>query len=228
MNIIKLIVKNSFRHKLRTLLTITGVAIAILSFGLLRTVVSAWYAGVEASSANRLVTRNAISLVFPLPLSYKEKIRQVDGVKQVSLGNWFGGIYIEEKNFFANFAMEAETLLDLYPEYIISPEQKAAFLHDRKACLVGEKTVLKYGWKIGDIITLKGTIFPGSWEFVLRGIYKGSNKNIDETQFFFHWDYLNETLKKTIPRRADQVGFYMIGLSDANRAAEVSLSVDSL
>ncbi|MBI5739680.1 MAG: ABC transporter permease [Nitrospirae bacterium] len=223
---LKLIFKNAFRHKLRTCLTILSVAVAILSFGLLRTVVRAWYVGVEASSASRLVTRNSISLVFPLPLSYREKIRQVTGVKQVSHGNWFGGIYIDEKNFFPSFAMEPKTLLELYPEYVLPPDQKAAFLRDRKACVAGLKTARKYGWKIGDTITLKGTIFPGNWEFVLRGIYKGSNKNIDETQFFFHWDYMNETMKKIIPRRADQVGFYMIELKDPDTAAEVSLAID--
>src|SRR4030042_959259 len=124
MHVLRLIFKNSFRHKLRTFLTILGVSIAILAFGLLRTVISAWYAGVEASSASRLVTRNAISLIFPLPLSYKEKIRQIEGVKLVSFGNWFGGIYIDEKNFFANYAVEPETYLKLYPELIIPPDQR--------------------------------------------------------------------------------------------------------
>ncbi|NTU43881.1 MAG: ABC transporter permease, partial [Nitrospirales bacterium] len=114
MNIFKLIIRNSFRHKLRTGLTILGITIAILAFGLLRTVINAWYIGVESSSATRLVTRNAISLIFPLPLAYKDKLRQVEGVKQVTYGTWFGGIYIDEKNFFASFAMEPKTYLELY------------------------------------------------------------------------------------------------------------------
>ena len=124
--------------------------------------------------------------------------------------------------------MEPRTLLELYPEYVLPPAQKADFLRDRKACIAGMKTALKYGWKIGDTITLKGTIFPGNYEFVLRGIYKGINKNIDETQLFFHWDYLNETLKKTAPLRADQVGFYMIGVTRSDRAADVALAIDKL
>jgi putative ABC transport system permease protein len=119
MHILKIITKNAMRHKLRTFLTVLGVSVAILSFGLLRTVISAWYAGVEASSASRLVTRNSISLIFPLPLSYQEKIRQVEGVKRVSYGTWFGGIYIDEKNFFANYAVEPKGYIDLYPEIII-------------------------------------------------------------------------------------------------------------
>ena len=226
MLLLKLTVKNAFRHKLRTILTIFGVTVAILAFGMLRTVIDAWYAGVDASSASRLVTRNAISLIFSLPVSYKEKIRQVNGVKIVSYGNWFGGIYIDEKNFFANFAVEPKSYLELYPEYVIEPQQLASFLRDRRGFAAGRKIVEKFGWHIGDAVTLKGTIFPGEWDFILRAIYRGRDSKTDETQFFFHWDYLNETLKKTAPRRADQVGFYMIGVTDPDRAADVSVAID--
>ncbi|WP_298272874.1 FtsX-like permease family protein [Geobacter sp.] len=228
MFILKLILRNAFRHKLRTILTIVGVAVAVLAFGLLRTLVDLWYAGVEASSASRLVTRNAISLVFPLPISYKDRIRQVAGVKEVSWGNWFGGIYREEKNFFPNFAIEPKGYLEMYPEYIIPDDQRSAFIHDRRGCVVGRKTAERFGWKTGDTVTLRGTIFPGQWAFVIRGIYRGARKNTDETQLFFHWEYLNETVKKTIPRRADQVGFYLIELKKPEEAAEVSLAVDAL
>jgi putative ABC transport system permease protein len=226
MYILKILFRNAFRHKLRTFLTILGITIAILAFGLLRTFINAWYSGVEASSASRLVTRNSISLIFSLPLSYKDKIRQIDGVKMVSWGNWFGGIYIDEKNFFANFAVDAKTYLELYPEYILSPEETDTFLHDRKAFVAGQKLAARFGWKIGDTVTLRGTIFPGNWEFVMRGIYRGREENTDETQFFFHWDYLNESLKKTAPPRADRVGFYMIGITRPDRATEVALAID--
>ncbi len=228
MRLSKLLWRNAFRHRLRTSLTILGITIAILSFGMLRTVISAWYAGVDASSASRLVTRNAISLVFPLPLSYRERIRQVDGVQDVSYGSWFGGVYIDEKNFFPNFAVEIENYLRLYPEFVLSPEQRAAVIHDRKGCVAGRKLVERFRWKIGQSIVLKGTIYPGDWEFVLRGIYRGRDKTVDETQMFFNWDYLNETMKKTIPRRANQVGFYMIGVSNPNRSAEVARDIDRL
>src|SRR4030042_505184 len=189
MNIIKIISKNALRHKLRTFLTILGIAIAILSFGLLRTIISTWYLGVETASASRLVTRNAISLIFSLPLSYKEKIRQIEGVKSVSYGTWFGGIYIDEKHFFANYAVEPETYLKLYPEIIIPEDQKKAFLQDRKAAVAGRILIEKYGWKIGDIIQLKGNIYPGTWDFVIRGIYRGRDKTGDESAFIFNWDY---------------------------------------
>lgn len=226
--LLKLLFRNAFRHRLRTLLTIGGIAVAILAFGLLRTVISAWYAGVEASSASRLVTRNAISLIFSLPISYKEKIRSVDGVGVVSYGNWFGGIYIDEKNFFANFAIEPRTYFNLYSEYLLTDEETAAFFRERKACVAGQKLARRFGWNIGDIITLRGTIFPGNWDFVLRGIYQGKDKTIDDNQFFFHWEYLNETLKKNLPRRADSVGFYMIGLKRPDLAAATSEAVDGL
>jgi len=224
--ILKLIIRNTFRHRLRTLLTVVGIAVAILAFGMLRTLVGLWYLGVEQSSATRLVTRNAISLVFSLPISYKERIRQIPGVQLISWGNWFGGIYIDEKHFFANFAVEPKSYLALYPEFILPPGERKAFISDRKGAVAGRKLAAKYGWKVGDIISLRGTIFPGQWEFVLRGIYKGAQRGTDETQFFFHWDYLNESLKKTVPRRADQAGFYMIGVASPDLAAEVSQAVD--
>ena len=223
---LKILFRNAFHNKLRSGLTILGITVAILAFGLLRTVIGAWYAGVEAASASRLVTRNAISIIFPLPIAYAEKIRQIEGVKLVSWGNWFGGIYIDEKNFFPNFCVEPRTYMAIYPEFVLSPPEKKAFLADRKGFVAGRKLAAKYGWKIGDTVTLKGTIFPGNWDFVLRGIYRGRDETIDETQFFFHWDYLNETMKKVSPRRADQVGFYMIAVARPDLAPDVALAMD--
>ncbi|MBN1930123.1 MAG: FtsX-like permease family protein [Desulfobacterales bacterium] len=228
MLIFKILIKNAFRRKLRTALTILGLAIAILSFGFLRTVISAWYAGVEASSANRLITRNAVSLIFPLPISYKEKIRQINGVKDVSYGNWFGGVYIDKKNFFPNFAIEPESYLKIYKEFILPEDQRIDFLKDRRGFVAGRNLAAKYGWKIGDIVTLQGTIFPGDWELILRGVYRGKDKITDENQFFFHWNYLNENLKKTSPLRADQVGYYVIELTGADKAGQVSMDVDAV
>ena len=226
MLILKLLFKNAFRHKLRTALTILGITIAILAFGVLRTVVAAWYAGVESSSASRLVTRNAISLIFPLPISYKDKIRQMEGVKTVSYGTWFGGVYKDEKNFFPNLAVEARSFMEIYPEFILSDEELRAFIKDRKGFVAGRKLITRFKWKIGDTVTLKGLIFPGDWDFVLRGVYRGRDKTVDETQFLFHWDYLNERIKPKMPTWANQVGFYMIGLTRPELAADVSIAVD--
>ncbi len=228
MFILKLILRNAFRHRLRTSLTVAGVTVAVLAFGLLRTLVAAWYGGVEASSSARLITRNAVSLVFPLPISYREKIRSVPGVTEVSFGNWFGGVYKDKKNFFPNFAVEPRTYLDLYPEFVLPPAQRRAFLLDRKGCIIGQSLADRFGWKPGDPVTLRGTIFPGQWDFVVRGVYRGARRNTDTTQFLFHWEYLNEVMRKTVPRRADQVGFYVEGLANPDLAPAVSVAIDRM
>jgi len=228
MLILKILFRNAFRNKLRSGLTILGITIAILAFGLLRTVISAWYSGVEASSATRLVTRNSVSLIFPLPLSYRDRIRQISNVKTISYGTWFGGVYVEEKNFFPNFAVDPKTFFELYPEFNLSPNEKEAFFSDRKGCVVGRKLAARFGWKMGDIITLKGAIFFGNWDFVIRGIYRGRDKDTDETQFMFHWDYLNEKLKKTPHPWGDQVGYYMVGVTRPDAATEVAIAIDQM
>ena len=222
-----LVVKNALRHKLRTSLTVVGIIVAITAFGLLRTIVEAWYAGAEGSSSARLVTRNAISLTFALPLNYAQKIRQVPGVAAVSWANWFGGVYIKESNFFPQFAIDAPAWLDLYPEFVLKPEEKKAWMVDRNGAVAGRKLADKYGWKIGDQIPLRGTIFPGTWTFNLRAIYDGVDAKVDETQFYFHWDYLNEAVKVKYPRRGDQIGMYFIEIRDPSQAAQISQDVDA-
>jgi len=226
MMLFKILFRNAFHNKLRSSLTILGIAVAILAFGLLRTVISSFYAGVEAASTMRLVTRNAISIIFPLPISYTEKIRQINGVKTVSYGNWFGGIYINERNFFPNFCVDPTTYFALYPEFVLDEAQKKSFLTDRKGAVAGRKLAAKYGWRAGDTITLKGTIYPGTWDFVLRAIYKGRDNTVDETQFFFHWAYLNEGVKRIWPGYADKVGFYMVGVTRPDIAPEVAFQID--
>jgi putative ABC transport system permease protein len=224
--LLRLILRNALRHQLRTLLTLLGLVVAVVAFGLLQTVVDAWYAGAEGASSARLVTRNAISLVFPLPLTYRQKLRSVEGVRAVSNANWFGGIYKETKNFFPQFAVDAGSYFALYPEYRIAEADLKAFLRDRKGAVVGRKLAATYGFKPGDRVTLKGTIFPGNWEFTVRAVYDGRDTGTDTSQFFFHWDYLNETLLKTVPRRANTVGVYVLEIADPSRAAEVSRAVD--
>ena len=226
MFVVLLVVRNAFRHKLRTLLTITGIVVAIVAFGLLRTVVESWYAGANASSSARLVTRNAVSLVFPMPLSYAQKLRQVDGVASVSWANWFGGVYVSERNFFPQFAIDAKSYLDMYPEFLLEADQRKAFLADRAGAIAGRKLAEQHGWNVGDSIPLRGTIFPGTWTFTLRGIYDGAEKSTDTSTFFFHWDYVNETIKRIAPRRADQTGVFIIQLEDGDAAAEVSAAID--
>ena len=228
MFLFKLLLKNAFRHKLRTLLTMVGLVVAISAFGLLRTIVDAWYAGVEGSSSTRLVVRSNISLTFPLPLNYAQRLRAVEGVTQVSWSNWFGGVYITERNFFPQFAVDPATYLPMYPEYRIADEQRTAFLRDRQGVLVGRKLADKFGWKLGDQIPLRGTIYPGTWTFTLRGIWDGAEAKTDESQLLMHWAYLNESLRLRAPRRADAVGVYIVGIDEPNNAALVSQRVDKL
>ncbi|KVM68643.1 ABC transporter ATP-binding protein [Burkholderia ubonensis] len=227
MYVLKLIVRNALRHKLRTLLTVFGLTVAVLAYGLLHTVVDAWYAGAAAASNARLVTRNAISLVFPLPVSYENRIRGVDGVTIVARSNWFGGIYREPKNFFAQFAV-SDNYLDLYPEFILSAQQRADYQRDRKGCLIGRQLASQFGFKVGDVIPIKGTIYPGTWEFVVRGILEGRDESTITRQLIFHWDYLNERVRKTTPRQADQVGVYVFGIADPDDAAAISRNVDAV
>jgi len=222
-----LVLKNAFRHKLRTTLTVVGIVVAITAFGLLRTIVDAWYAGANASSSARLVTRSSVSLVFALPLTYAQKLRQVPGVASVTWANWFGGVYISERNFFPQFGIDAPTYLDMYPELVLSADEKKAFLADRKGAIVGRKLAEKYGWKVGDPIPLRGTIYTGTWTFTLRGIYDGGEATTDTSTMYFHWDLLNEMVKRIYPRRADQTGVFISLLRDPQQAAEVSQAIDA-
>ena len=228
MFVLKLLLRNAFRHKLRTVLTMVGLVVAICAFGLLRTILDAWYAGVEGSSSTRLVTRNAISLTFPLPLNYAQRIKGVEGVTQVSWANWFGGVYINERNFFPQFGVDVPTYLALYPEYVLKDDEKQAFLRDRQGCIVGRKLANQYGWKVGDQIPLRGTIYRGTWTFTLRAIWDGVDEKTDESSMLFHWQYLNESAHKRLGARADFVGLYLLGISEPNNAAAISQRVDAL
>jgi len=227
MNALKLIVRNALRHRLRTGLTVTGLLVAVLAYGLLQTVVDAWYAGAAASSRARLITRNSISLVFSLPLSYENRIRGVEGVTAVARSSWFGGIYQEPKNFFPQFAV-SDNYLSLYPEFILPDEQRAAFMRDRKGVLIGRQLADRYGFKTGDVLPLRGTIYPGTWEFIVRGVFDGADEGKVTNLLLLHWDYLNESLRKTAPLRADRVGVYVVGIDNPDNAAGVSLAVDAV
>ena len=224
---LKLVARNVFRARLRSTLTIVGLVIAVLAFGLLQTVVRAWYAGSDAASATRLIARNAISLTFSMPVYYREKIRAVPGVTGVSVSNWFGGIYKEPKNFFAQFAVDAPTYFPMYPEYIFDPDEYAAFLRDRRGAVVGRQLADLYGFKVGDTIPLKSSIYPGNWEFTVRAIYDARDETTITRQMYFHFDYLNEQIKKIFPRRADQAGVFIVGIADSSASADIARTIDA-
>ena len=224
---LKLIFKNVFRAKLRTALTVTGLVVAIVAFGLLQTVVDAWFAGANSASSARLVTRNAISLVFSMPTYYRERIRSIEGVKIVSYSQWFGGIYKEPSNFFPQFAVDHNNYFDLYPEFLIKPDELLAFKRDRQGAIVGRKLADQFGWKVGDVIPIRATIFSGNWQFTIRAIFDGRDETTLTRQFFLHWDYINESVKKRFPRRGDQIGVFNILINDPSRAADISKAIDA-
>ncbi|HUP94364.1 MAG TPA: FtsX-like permease family protein [Burkholderiales bacterium] len=226
MHFFKLITRNTLRHKLRTALTVLGLVIAFLSFGLLQTIVDAWYHGAEAAAPNRLITRNAVSLTIPLPKHYREKVRAVQGVKTVAAANWFAGVYKDPKNFFPQFAVEAVPYFSMYPEYRLAEDEFRDFLRDRKGAVVGRKLAQTFGFKVGDVVPLKGTIFPGNWDFVVRAIYDAGEEKTDTSLLFFHWDYLNETMKQRFPLRANQTGIFIVEVNDVDRAAAISEDID--
>lgn len=222
-----LILKNAFRQKIRIGLTLVGLVVAITAFGLLRTIIDAWYAGAEGTSSARLVTRNAISLNFPLPLNYAERIRGVEGVSDLSWANWFGGIYITERNFFPQFAVDADSYFRLYPEYRIPDAEWKAFKRDRTGAIVGRKLARTYGWQVGDVVPLRGTLYPGTWPFTVRAIYDGVDRKTDEAQFFLHWDYLNEQARRVAGLPKDHVGVFVVGVNEPDRAADIASRIDA-
>ncbi|MGH6648826.1 ABC transporter permease [Aquabacterium sp.] len=229
MFLFKLLLKNAFRHKLRTLLTMVGLIVAISAFGLLRTVVDAWYAGVDGTSNTRLITRSAISVGYPLPLYYADRIKKVEGVTGVTWVNWFGGIYIDRRNFFARFAVDGKSYFEMYPEYILDDAEKAAFMADRQGAIVGRKLAQRFGWKIGDTIPLSGTVYPGNWNFTIRGIYHATDARTDESLMMMHWSLLAESVRKRLGNAAaSQVGIYMVNIKDPGRASMISQEIDAM
>ena len=224
---VNFVFRNVFRAKLRSALTILGLVIAILAFGLLQTVVRAWYVGADAASATRLITRNAISLTFAMPVYYRDKIRAVPGVTEVSVSNWFGGVYKDPKNFFAQFAVDAPTYFGMYPEFVFEPEQYQTFLRDRRGAAVGRQLADLYGFKIGDTIPLKSGIYPGNWEFTVRAVYDAKDETTITRQMYFHYDYLNERVKQQSPRRGDLAGVFVVGINDGSAAADIARTIDS-
>ena len=224
---LKLALRNAFRARLRSVLTLLGLVIALVAFGLLQTVVGAWNAGVEMASATRVVTRSAISLTFSLPLYYRDRIHAVEGVRRVSSSNWFGGVWRDEKSFFAQFAVDAQNFFPIYPEFVFKPAEFAGFLRDRQGCVVGRQLADLYGFKVGDKLPIRGTIYPGNWEFNIRAIYDGRDSSTITRQMYFHYDYLNEFLKLKFPTRANRVGVFVMELADPDRVADVSHEIDS-
>src|SRR5258708_13407632 len=169
MYLLKLILRNTMRHKLRTSLTVAGIAIAVLAFGTLRTVITSWNSGVESSQANRMVTVHSVSFIFPLPLSYPDQLVKVPRVKKVSFPNWFSGTYIDQYQFFPRLAIDPETFWDVTPEFLVSDSVKEALKRQRNGCVIGIKIANQYRLKAGDVMNIEGDIYPGKWQMEVVG-----------------------------------------------------------
>lgn len=228
MKYLYLIFSSLKRKKLRTSLTILSIMVAFILFGYLTAIRQAFDAGVEVAGADRLVVRHKVSLIQLLPQSYESKIEQIEGVENAMHFTWFGGIYQEPKNFFAQMPLVPEELFDLYPEYVISDEHKADWLETRTGVIAGRGLAERFGWKVGDRIPINATIWfkkdgGRTWEFDLVGIYDGAEKGTDTSQFFFRYDFFDETRAGG----AGLVGWYVVRVADPDEAAEVAAAIDA-
>jgi putative ABC transport system permease protein len=212
------------RRKTRTVLTVGSFAVSLFLFCLLVTIRAGFQQGVNAAGADRLVVINKVSLIQPLPLAYRDKILRVPGIREATHANWFGGVYQDERNFFAQFAIDQETYRQMFPEFLVPDDQWRAFQADKQGAIAGAATAKRFGWKVGDRIPIKGAIFPGDWEFNLVGIYKGARPNDDLTQFWFRWDYLTE---KAPEWAKGFVGWYTVRVEKGADAVAISKEIDS-
>jgi putative ABC transport system permease protein len=223
MKYLALVLANLRRKKVRTTLTIGSFAAALFLFGLLIAVRSSLNQGVEVAGADRLIVINRVSLMQPLPISYRDRILRVPGVTAATFATWFGGVYQDERNFFPQIVIDPGAWRQMYPEFLISDADWGEFMKDRQACLVGADTAKRFGWKIGDRIPIKGTYIPGVWEFNLRGIYRGARPSDDTTQFWFRRDYFEEGAPaywKGI------VGWYIVKVANPDAAPRVVATID--
>jgi putative ABC transport system permease protein len=224
MKFVGLILKSARRSKRRTALTVLSVAIAVFLFASLRAILDGFNAASEASSSTRIVTIRSTSLIFSMPTSHGETIRNTPGVRDITWANWFGGIYKDPRNFFAQFAIEPESYLRLYPEILLTPEERHAFLDDRTGCIVGDGLAKRFGWKTGDRIVLQvgiPTYGTQDFTFTIRGVYRVASNAVDNQSMFFQWKYADE---RSIVK--GQVGWYVTQINDPDQAAQVATAID--
>ena len=228
MRFLPLIWSNLRRKRVRTIFTLLSILVAFLLFGYLGAVSNAFDLGVKIAGVDRLVMTHKVSIILPLPLSYQDRIEQVPGVTDVANATWFGGVYQDPKNFFAQMAVDPERYLRLYPEFLLPEAQKKAWLADRTGAICGRYLADRFHWKIGDRIPLTAPWQKkdgsNSWEFTLDGIYDGATPSTDVTQFLFHWKYLDEART----RRNGMVGWYIIRIGHPDQAPQIAARLDDL
>jgi putative ABC transport system permease protein len=231
MKFLHLVWRNLMRRKIRTFITIMTIMVAFLLFGGLMAIRAAFSMGVDVAGADRLMMIHKVSIIQPLPMSYGERIRAVEGVTEVSHANWFGGYYQEPSNFVQSMAVDPETWLRMYPEFEVPEDQKKAWMGNRIGAIIGADLAKRLNWKVGDRVPLLAPIYApakdGPWEFTIDGIYDSSKQGVDKTQFFFHYDYLNEVLRK-LPGMADVVGWYVFRVADPSTSDQLAKRIDGM
>lgn len=228
MKYLPLLWKSLWRKKVRTLFTIASLFVAFILFGLLMTIRTAFTFGVDIAGLDRLVLIHKVSLIMPLPVSYQSRLQATPGVEVATHNTWFGGVYQDPANFFAQIAVEPEPFMKIYPEYKLPPDQMKAWLSDRQGAVVGVDLASRFGWKVGDRIPIQATIWQPkggglTWEFNIAGIYDG-DQGVDKTQFFFRFDYLDEN------RAGGEgaVGWYVVKIADASQSQSMGATFDEM
>jgi putative ABC transport system permease protein len=225
MKFARIIWANLLRKKVRLLLTLGSFAVALFLFAFLAVVRDAFNRGADVAGADRLIVINRTSIINLIPLSYRDKILRIPGVKVITHNNWFGGTYIEEKNFFPQFVIDPENQRQVFPELIVPDDQWNAFLKDRQGAIAGAQTAERFHWKIGDRIPIKTTLYGGgAWEFNLVGIYHGKRPQDDETQFWFQWDYFEEKIPQVVK---GQIGWYILRVDNPDDAPRIAKAIDA-
>jgi putative ABC transport system permease protein len=227
MKFLPLLWSNLWRKKTRTIFTLLSVFVAFLLFGLLMAIRTAFTFGVDIAGLDRLVLIHKVSLIMPLPVSYQGRLQATPGVELATHNTWFGGIYQDPSNFFAQIAVDPEPFMELYPEYRLPPEQMKAWLGDRQGVVVGVDLAERFDWKVGDRVPIQGTIWQPKqgqvWEFNIVGMYD-AEPGVDKTQFFFRYDYLDENRAVG----AGTVGWYIVKIADGSRAQQMGATFDSM
>ena len=231
MKFLHLVWRNLMRRKIRTFITIMTIMVAFLLFGGLMAIRAAFSMGVDVAGADRLMMIHKVSIIQPLPKSYGDRIRAVEGITALSHANWFGGYYQEPSNFVQSVAVDPETWLQMYPEFEVPGDQKKVWLGDRIGAIIGADLAARMNWKVGDRVPLLAPIYQvakdGPWEFTIDGIYNSSKQGVDKTQFFFHYEYLNEVMRK-IPGMADVVGWYVFRVADPSTSDQLAKRIDAM
>lgn len=226
MSLLGLAFRSLRQHRLRNFLTILAVALSILTFLMLRTILWSWSVGAEAAAPDRIATRHKVTFVMTMPKKYADEIKQVEGVKASTYATWSDGKDPNnEREFFAALAVDGPSFFEVYDEVQVDPAQRDEWLQNRKGALVGQVLAKKLGWKVGDRVRLISGIYPepGEWDFVISGIYEATRKSVDQSMFLWHWDYLNESIPES---RRDQIGWITTRVTDPSRSAQISKAID--